>query len=1149
MIYSRLFSTVFFLSILFFSLTPCSIGVAGPEKEVVAAPPSPWKQENLTLEQVLEEKTKIETQLEGLASDLPKEGVEGRRRSLLSKRLELLSELVQILTQVRQLEENKKNQSKREKELTQALANEKAQKHSLPPKTPTIEEFESIKASLAQSSDEVEAIKEAFEQRSAMIQQIPQQLATAKERQQNAGEAIKKLKELEGTVQGGERRLIELQIANLRLDSQVADSLTAQWERVQEDEKIAAPLRELALELARKRFEGLEARQSLYQEALEKSQEQALKQSEELLVKKQKAVESATTPHERLLALWESEVAQLQNNIADLNQAKTNLLSHISQQEKQLDREKDDLKNLQNLVSQVGSSGPAAEILKTAFRRVSQRRLELNGVVGSTFQSQQQIYQSRRVELDSQLMGLRDEWLLAVEQPLAQLKGREKREFEARATSLLDQRRRLLREEKHLILDMVIEGQRLVLLPMERAEALSELERFVLSRVFWIQDEAPLGLPMFKQLLSEIGGQTRTNSLWNWWKQVLSIETIDGIAQILRSWTAIFYGVFLFLLLPTTFYILRKRLYGFVREQSRKGREQRLGNHGRMPILLAWIAGSLLNPVFLLLAAPLIATLDLPASLGPILSTLLIYFAVFLFGWLSSRSFFATQGVAVSLFGVSQGVARQYLLSIRLILITYLACLVPWIIFQKEPFFFEAFPRIGYLLFEIGVGLALYFMIRPGSALIKQIFSSSLLPDAGPSKSEKYWAVVSRLLALFMTAIFVMDGAGYHFGARYLAVNGLWSLVTILVLFSLNRASGLALRKWSVVRQNRVSAVRTGRDRHHYLMAYLLKIWRLFLALLGLYLVARFWGLNESALKTLTEVTLFQTTNPEGQVGFVTAADFLVSLLIVFLSFWLLRHLVGLYEAILFPFFTFDDGLRYAIVTISRYLIFLIGAVWVTSVLQVDLSKVGWVVAAMSVGLGFGLQEIVANFVSGIILLIERPIRVGDMVSIGADIYGQVTQVNIRSTTVLSRDRLEILVPNKDLISKEVINWTLSDSVIRQRVCIGVAYGSDVELVRSILLGVAEADPDVLKEPPSKALFLNHGESSLDFELRFFLNDPVIRRDVMDRLNTAINRAFAEHKIGIPFPQRDLHIISTPTPFQVKTEPEGLDQALPGKIG
>ncbi|MBF0357753.1 MAG: mechanosensitive ion channel [Magnetococcales bacterium] len=1087
-----------------------------------------WKRDSLTVAMVKESQAEIKSELEAIGTDTPKDAMVGQKKALLKRELELLDELEKILERNWQLDENNKTRKQRKATLTKNLKLERSRPAPSSPKNPTLEEFETIKETLALQDSTIKAITEEFGNSSKLLQQIPQHILTAKEQLESANRAAQKLLELKEPTANIEKRLLKHQIDNFQLEARVSQELINLWEKELEDEKNAAPLRELAMELARLQYEATEQKFSLYQEQLKNSQERELKKAEDQLAKKQHAVEVAATPQELVLATWESYIAQLQNNIADLKRGKTNLLSSISDQEKQLNIEKDDLKSLKNLVDQVGSSGPAAEILKTSFQRVGQSRQELASVISREFHLQQRNYQTRRIELDSQLRGLREKWEADFSTPMAALKGNKQQSFKRQGTALLNQAMTLLRTEKHLIFDLITEGQRFLLLPIEREEALNDLESFVLSRVFWIQDATPIGLPMLSQLFSEIGGQNRNNSLWNWWKKVLSIETISGVLRILKSWTAIIYGGLIFFVVPLVLYLLRVRLYKFVAEQSRRGREDKEDIVSRLPIVLASLAGSLLNPIFFLLAAPMVATLDLPVSLGPILSSFLVYVALFLFVWLLSSSFFSKQGVAVSLFGVSQGVAQQFLTSFRLVLITYLACMVPWLIFPEEPFLFEAFPRIGFLVFEAGVFLALYKLIRPGSPLIKQIFANSQLPDAKPSRQERYWVAVNRIAGVFMVSVLVLDGAGYHFGATYLSINGLWSLLTILLLATTSRVSAIAIRTFSArSRRQKVNLSENKEVTEHqiYMLKNLFQLWQIVLAGIGLYLITQFWGLNESALKAITDTTLFQTTSGDGQVVFVTTADLLISTTIFFLSLWILRNLTGIYEAVLFPFVKFDDGLRYAVITISRYLVFIICAVWITSVLQVDLSKVGWVVAAMSVGLGFGLQEIVANFVSGIILLIERPIRVGDMVSIGTENYGQVTQVNIRSTTILNRDRLEVLVPNKDLISKEVINWTLSDSVIRQKLNIGVAYGSDVEKVRSILLSIAAADPDILADPPSKALFLNHGDSSLDFEIRFFLNDPLLRRVVADRLNTAINREFAIHNIEIPFPQRDLHII------------------------
>jgi potassium efflux system protein len=183
--------------------------------------------------------------------------------------------------------------------------------------------------------------------------------------------------------------------------------------------------------------------------------------------------------------------------------------------------------------------------------------------------------------------------------------------------------------------------------------------------------------------------------------------------------------------------------------------------------------------------------------------------------------------------------------------------------------------------------------------------------------------------------------------------------------------------------------------------------------------------------------------------------------------------------------------------------------------------------AAMGVGLGFGLQEIFANFVSGIILLFERPIRVGDVVTLG-DKTGAVSRIRMRSTTIVDPDRKEYIVPNKDLITERLLNWTLSDTVNRLEVKVGVAYGSDTDLACRLLCGVANEHPLVLKEPECIATFDRFGDSTLDFTLRCFLPSMEKRLQTIHDLNTAIYRKFAEASLEIAFPQTDVHVRSLP---------------------
>lgn len=175
--------------------------------------------------------------------------------------------------------------------------------------------------------------------------------------------------------------------------------------------------------------------------------------------------------------------------------------------------------------------------------------------------------------------------------------------------------------------------------------------------------------------------------------------------------------------------------------------------------------------------------------------------------------------------------------------------------------------------------------------------------------------------------------------------------------------------------------------------------------------------------------------------------------------------------------------------------------------------------------MGFGLQGVVNNFVSGLILLFERPVQVGDRVQVG-DLTGDVRHIGVRATVVRTRDGAEVIVPNANLISSEVINWTLSDPRRRINVLVGVAYGTDPERVIDLLVGSAQEHPDILERPAPTALFLGFGESSLDFSLRAWTAQSTNYRRVRSELTLAVNAAIVEAGIEIPFPQRDLHVRS-----------------------
>jgi len=258
----------------------------------------------------------------------------------------------------------------------------------------------------------------------------------------------------------------------------------------------------------------------------------------------------------------------------------------------------------------------------------------------------------------------------------------------------------------------------------------------------------------------------------------------------------------------------------------------------------------------------------------------------------------------------------------------------------------------------------------------------------------------------------------------------------------------------------------------------------------------------------------------------ITLVNVFFSLLYLVLMLIFIKNFSSLIDLFLVGRFSMTSGSRYAFIHLTRYTVIIITFIAVTSELGGKWSEVQWLVAAISVGLGFGLQEIFANMVSGIILLFERPIRVGDTVTVG-EVTGKVTRIEIRATTLVDWDQKELVIPNKIFITEKLINWTLTETTTRVVIPVGIAYGSDEEQALRIIKQVIEESSLILRDPEPTVFFVGFGESSLDFSLRVFVREMDDRFPVTDELHRRILHEFKAHNIEIPFPQRDLHIRSS----------------------
>lgn len=304
---------------------------------------------------------------------------------------------------------------------------------------------------------------------------------------------------------------------------------------------------------------------------------------------------------------------------------------------------------------------------------------------------------------------------------------------------------------------------------------------------------------------------------------------------------------------------------------------------------------------------------------------------------------------------------------------------------------------------------------------------------------------------------------------------------------------------------------------------------RLTTMILFIIFASSFYGIWSDFITVFTYldgITLWNYTLPTelgNVVKAVTVADLLLSVSIMAISWFMTRNLPGLLEVLILSRIKLQQGASYAITTILTYIIIAIGTIVSLGILGVAWEKLQWLAAALTVGLGFGLQEIFANFVSGLIILFERPVRIGDTVTIGT-YSGTVSRIRIRATTVTDFDRKEVIIPNKAFVTERLINWTLSDTVTRIIIQVGVAYGSDLDKVKAILMKAAKDNVRVMTEPEPVVLFTEFGASTLNHDLRFYVRTLGDRNIAIDEVNRAIDKLCNENNINIAFNQLDVYL-------------------------
>ena len=695
---------------------------------------------------------------------------------------------------------------------------------------------------------------------------------------------------------------------------------------------------------------------------------------------------------------------------------------------------------------------------------------------------------------------------------------------------------------------------RLILLDTREKELIllvNDFSSYIDERVLWIRSGTPMSL---EHVLN-------TWAALQWFLEPTHWENL-GFSAYMDLYEYPYIYVF-YLVIIGVWLIIRKKIRRAIVEDSKKAGNPRCTTY--VPTLRTFIETILISiplPIFFAFLAWRCSVMtygeDFVRSLAPgflSLTFLLLTFNTY-------RHILRSGGLGITHFGWLERPALQ----VRNIMRWFLVIAMPFVFivevmeWTNNEDWKEALGRNALMIMMILLALLAWKALHPTRGPVQQILEHRLLEGQTRIRKFWFWLGVGTPAGLTIAA-----GMGYFYSAWAITYE-LYLAATLLLGFMLTY--GMIMR-WTLL-AHRALRIEQAKKRLAAMRAKALEeaeakeesvgeaveieeeeidlqkvdeqSQRLVKGLMGVSLVVVAWFIwsdQLNAINILDRVTLWPSsgvttetiTTPDGSevqtitefARDVTLANLFMAFLIGFFTFLATRNLPGLLEISLLQRMQLGSGERYAITTIARYIITAVGVVMVFNAVNIGWSNVQWLVAALSVGLGFGLQEIFANFVSGIILLFERPIRVGDVVTIG-NTSGTVSKIRIRATTITDFDRKELIVPNREFVTGQLINWTLSDATLRVVIPIGIAYGSDTEKAIQLLKQAADQHPLVLEDPGPNVFFVGFGGSSLDLELRCFSPSIDHLLKIRHDLHLDIDKRFRANNIEIAFPQQDIHV-------------------------
>jgi potassium efflux system protein len=1034
----------------------------------------------------------------------------------IRRRIQLLEELIRTEKQIETLPDPEQIEAER-RTIESKAATEKAKPEPGRPAFADADEISRYESQLSEAQSARDDARQALTGITNLREAVSTEQKELPGREAKAKQEIERLKaDDEYTSYLAESARLELEVTEKRREylKSVAPLIAPQ-----------VSLRQLTLDLRQLELARAEKLESLAQEVAAELRKKESEENRKEKDRETRKAEQEDDPIRQFVRLRKAEAAAAREQVPVAENGSAILRNRIRKRKEEIDGIRAARDHIEKRI-EYGDPG-VSELLRLASRRAEKNLQELK----------QKILPERREEAtrsqEAYLAVLDRIWELTLptdDNPtLEELKDKlpEERHAEAEKEFLkiVDEPEGLLSalREKRNALETIqaLQGELAALLVEVQVEHQRTLE-FARSNLIFSQSSPPVSGATFLGAFREIPHFFRTYTNPDLW-----IEASDQVRSLARGAL-----VLLTLVLFASAVVFVPRL---LQRRKKKAADAELatGFMGFGSSVLR-LAIAITPPAGFFIAAVFVRRLDLPVELAEPLPAALVTFGEFLLLRRLSRWFFAARGPGIHRIGIRPENAIRLHRTLSFLAITGMLLAVPASILEAIGQPVANLSRLFDTVWFTIVALTLIVLFGRRGPIRRQVARPGRLLD-------RTWFLLGPLLALGMLTLVVLDLSGYRLLAWTFLGNVIRSfglLLGVVALYSfLVRAIGKLAKKVRkrMMREEGYEAALLSSEKVSDQLTRLLAIVIVVVALLAL---ISSWDDQLLLLEHLSGVKIAEIEAGE----FLTLYDVFEAILFIAAGHFIVANLSGVYEFLVFPLLgSTDRGGQFVLLALSRYLILLIAYSAALIALGLRLANLAWLLAAASVGIGFGLQEIIANFVSGLIILLERPIQVGDIITVDGT-EGTVERISIRSTIVTNWDRQSIVIPNKDFITKKLTNWTRNDDIMRRRIDLRVAFGSDLNEVMRIVDETIRAHPKVLKDPPHRIWMSAYDESGPAFLVFVFtrISDGL---DTRAQLYQQFYEKLTEAGIEIPVPKRSVSVVSGPELPGGPSQPPREDEA------